>query len=142
LGGAALNGLMRNYARALGREPGSKMLLPSERKRYLTHLTVRKGDRIVILRVREIEAIESAGNYVVVQAGKDSLVVRETLAALSEQLEPEKFMRISRSAIVNLRHVRELLPNFVGDKVVVLQSGKHLTVTRRLRDVEEALKFA
>jgi two-component system, LytTR family, response regulator len=133
---------MRNYARAAGRGPGSEISLRTERKRYLTHLTVRKGDRIVILRVREIEAIESAGNYVVVQAGKDSLVVRETLAALSEQLEPEKFMRVSRSAIVNLRHVKELLPNFVGDKVVVLQSGKHLTVTRRLRDVEEALKFA
>ena len=133
---------MRHSARVLGREPGDKMSLLSERKRYLTHLTVRKGDRIVILKVREIEAIESAGNYVVVQAGKDSLIVRETLAALSEQLEPEKFMRVSRSAIVNLRHVKELLPNFVGDKVVVLQSGKHLTVTRRLRDVEEALKFA
>jgi len=80
---------MRNHARALGREPGGKISLPSQRKRYLTHLTVRKADRIVILRVREIEAIESAGNYVVVQAGKDSLVVRETLVALSEQLEPE-----------------------------------------------------
>jgi two-component system LytT family response regulator len=133
---------MRHSARVLGREPGDKMSWLSERKRYLTHLTVRKGDRIVILKVSEIEAIESAGNYVVVQAGKDSLIVRETLAALSEQLEPEKFMRVSRSAIVNLRHVKELLPNFVGDKVVVLQSGKHLTVTRRLRDVEDALKFA
>jgi two-component system, LytTR family, response regulator len=51
-----------------------------------------------------------------VQAGKDSLVVRETLAALSEQLDPEKFMRISRSAIVNLRHVKELLPNFASEQ--------------------------
>ncbi len=133
---------MRPHARLLDDHTGSKISLPSERKRYLTHLTVRKGDRIVILNVREIEAIESAGNYVVVQAGKEALVVRETLVALSELLEPEKFMRVSRSAIVNLSRVKELLPNFVGDKAVVLQSGKHLTVTRRLRDLEEALKFS
>lgn len=132
---------MRPYARTLG-DRGSKIPLSSDRKRFLTHLTVRKGDRIVILSVSEIEAIESAGNYVVVQAGKEALVVRETLAALSGQLEPQKFMRISRSAIVNLSRVKELLPNFVGDKAVVLQSGKCLTVTRRLRDVEEALKFS
>ena len=44
------------------------------------------------------------------------MVVRETLAALSEQLDPEKFMRISRSAIVNLRHVKELLPNFASEQ--------------------------
>ena len=139
---APLNCPMTPHARLLGRDLGGELPFSNERKRYLTHLTVRKPDRIVILSVSEIEAIESAGNYVVVQAGKDALVVRETLAALSEQLEPEKFMRVSRSAIVNLRHVKELLPNFVGDKAVVLRSGKHLTVTRRLRDVEEALKFS
>jgi len=111
-------------------------------KRHLTHLAVRKGDRIVILRTTEIEAIESAGNYLVVQAGKDTFIVRETLTALANQLEPGKFMRISRAAIVGLEHVKELVPNFVGDKVVILQSGKHLTITRRLRDVEEAVKFS
>jgi two-component system LytT family response regulator len=104
-------------------------LATPEEKRYLTHLTIRKADRIVILKVTELEAIESAGNYVVVQAGKESFAVRESLAALEEQLDPGKFMRISRSAIVSLRHVKELLPNFVGDKAVVLQSDKHLTVT-------------
>jgi two-component system LytT family response regulator len=133
---------MTPQAQVFGRDLGGELPFSSGRKRYLTHLTVRKPDRIVILSVSEIEAIEAAGNYVVVQAGKNALVLRETLAALSEQLEPEKFMRVSRSAIVNLRHVKELLPNFVGDKVVVLTSGKHLPVTRRLRDVEEALKFS
>jgi two-component system LytT family response regulator len=134
---------MRNLARrTLTDLNGSLGTAIGGEKRHLTHLTVRKGDRIVILRITEIEAIESAGNYVVVQAGKDALIVRESLGAMADQLEPGKFMRISRSAIVNLEHVKELLPNFVGDRVVVLQSGKHLTVTRRLRDVEEALRFS
>lgn len=111
-------------------------------KRYLTHLTVRKPDKIVVLRINEVEAIESAGNCVLVQAGKDSLLVRQTLEGLLGQLEPGKFMRVSRSAIVNLQQIRELLPNYLGEKVAILQSGKHLTVTRNLRDVEEALKFS
>jgi len=114
----------------------------SSETRYLTHLAVRKGDRIVILKITEIEAMESAGNYVVVLAGKDTFIVRETLTALANQLTPGKFMRVSRAAIVGLDHVKELVPNFVGDKVVILQCGKHLTITRRLRDVEEAVKFS
>jgi len=114
----------------------------ANRKRYLTHLTVKKPDKIVVLRINEVEAIESAGNCVLVQAGKDSLLVRETLEGLLGQLEPGKFMRVSRSAIVNLQQIRELLPNYLGDQVAILQSGKHLTVTRNLRDVEEALKFS
>jgi DNA-binding LytR/AlgR family response regulator len=115
---------------------------PAMSRRFLTHLTVRKPDKIVVLRINEVEAIESAGNCVLVQAGKDSLLVRETLERLLGQLEPGKFMRVSRSAIVNLQQIRELLPNFLGDQVAILHSGKHLTVTRNLRDVEEALKFS
>src|SRR5258706_182428 len=111
---------MRKHEQLLFGKARDRLASPSAiEKRYLTHLAVKKADRIVILRIAEIEAIESAGNYVVVQAGKNALIVRETLAALSDQLEPGKFMRISRSAIVNLEHVKELLPNFVGDKVVV-----------------------
>src|SRR5262245_5923951 len=139
----AFNTRMRRQARLpLGENHRSLAILPSRQNRHVTHLTVRKADRIVIVKITDIEAIESAGNYVVLQAGKESLIVRQSLGALAGQLEPGKFMRISRSAIVNLEHIKELLPNFVGDKVVVMRSGKHLTVTRRLRDVEEALRFS
>jgi two-component system LytT family response regulator len=134
---------MKRYEQLIDDLPATS--IPAETgggKRYLTHLTVRKPDKIVVLRIAEIEAIESAGNCVLVQAGKDALLVRETLEGLLAQLEPGKFMRVSRSAIANLQQIKELLPNFLGDQVAILQSGKHLTVTRNLREVEEALKFA
>ena len=112
------------------------------RSHYLTRLTVKTGDRVVILKTGDIDAIESAGNYVAVQFGKESHILRETLSGLEAQLDPKKFLRISRSAIVNLDQVKELLPMFKGEHVVVLHSGKRLAMTLGLREAEEALKFS
>src|SRR6266566_4740609 len=108
----------------------------------LTRLTVNTGDKVVILKTADIDAIESAGNYVAVQAGKESFILRETLSALEAQLDTKKFLRISRSAIVNLDRVKELLPLFKGEHVMVLHNGKHIAMTLGLREAERALKFS
>src|SRR5438445_4838767 len=63
------------------------------RSLYLTRLTVKTGDRVVILKTGDIDAIESAGNYVAVQFGTESHILRETLGALEAQLDPKKFLR-------------------------------------------------
>ena len=112
------------------------------RSHYLTRLTVKTSDKVVILKTGEIDAIESAGKYVAVQFGQESHILRETLTELEAQLDPKKFLRISRSAIVNLDRVKELLPMFKGEHVVVLHNGKHLAMTLSLREAEEALKFS
>ena len=112
------------------------------RSPYLTRLVVKTGDRIVIIKTASIDCIESAGNYVAVQSGKESYILRDTLNALEARLNPEKFLRISRSAIVNLDRVQELQPMFHGEHVMVLHNGKRLAMTRSLREVEEALKFS
>jgi two-component system LytT family response regulator len=110
--------------------------------RYLTRITVRNDDRVIVVKTAEIDSIESAGNYVAVNVGKESHILRETLASLETQLDPEKFLRVSRSAIVNLDRVKELQPMFKGEHLIVLENGKRLTMTRGLlRDVEQALKF-
>jgi len=78
----------------------------------LTRISIRNDDRTVFVRTADIDFIESAGNYVAVHAGKESHILRETMASLESQLDPEKFLRVSRSAIVNLDRVRELQPMF------------------------------
>jgi two-component system LytT family response regulator len=109
---------------------------------YLARLTIKTDDRVVVIKTADIDSIESAGNYVAVNAGKDSHILRETLNGLEKQLDPEKFLRVSRSAIVNLDRVKELQPMFKGEHVIVLQTGRRLTMTRGLlREVERALKF-
>jgi two-component system LytT family response regulator len=109
---------------------------------YLTRLSVKTPGRIIFIKTAQITCIESAGNYVAVLVGKETHIVRDTINALEERLDPEKFLRISRSAIVNLDGIKELLPHAQGQHTVVLHNGKRLTMTRGLREVEKALKFS
>jgi two-component system LytT family response regulator len=109
---------------------------------YLTRLAVKTPGRIVFIKTAQIICIESAGNYVAALVGKETHIVRDTINALEEKLDPEKFLRISRSAIVNLDGIKELLPSAQGQHTVVLHNGKRLTMTRGLREVEKALKFS
>lgn len=125
----------------------SKRLLQllNERKpapAYLNRLTVKENDRVLLVKISQIEWIESAGNYVVLHVGKQSHILRETLVALEAQLDPKQFLRINRSALVNLDQVRELQPLFKGEYVVVLQDGKQLPMTRGIRELEDRLKFS
>jgi two-component system LytT family response regulator len=109
---------------------------------YLTRLPIKTDDKVAVVKTSDIDSIESAGNYVCVNVGKESHILRETLNALETQLDPENFLRVSRSAIVNLDQVKELQPMFKGEHIIVLQNGKRLAMTRGLlRDVEQALKF-
>ena len=115
---------------------------PVTRSFYLRRFTLRTEGKFLVLNITEIDAIESAGNYVAIQTGKETYILRQTLSALEKQLDPSKFLRISRSAIVNLERVKELRPMFHGQYVITLHSGKRVTMTRKLRDVTQALMFS
>ena len=116
-------------------------LLARRTAQHLTRLPVKTGDKTLFIRARDIACIESAGNYIVVHTAAEQHVLRETLTDLESQLDPAQFLRVSRSAIVNLNHVRELQPMFKGDHAVILHSGKSIPMTRGLREVEKALRF-
>ena len=93
------------------------------------------------MNVDDIDAIEAAGKYAVVHVGKENHVLRETMAALESNLPPERFLRISRSVIVNISRVQELQPMFKGESVVVLKNGKHYPTTRPIREIQQKLEF-
>ena len=103
---------------------------------------MRTGERLAFVKTSQIDYIESAGNYVVLHAGKENHVARETLTALEEGLDPKQFIRISRSTLVNVDQIKELQPLFKGEHVVLLQNGKQLPMTRGVREVRERLKFS
>jgi two-component system LytT family response regulator len=108
-------------------------------KTYLSRLQIKLPDKIIFLKTNLVECMESAGNYVVVQVGNATHLIRETLNGLEAGLDPEKFLRISRSAIVNLDYVKELQPQARGNHLVILQTGKRITMTCGLRKVEQVL---
>lgn len=110
---------------------------PRERPAF-QRLAVRNNGQILFLAPEEIEWIEAAGNYVRLSANGESHLLRETMSGVESKLPEERFLRIHRSAIVNLEAVRELTPSPHGDFVVVLKSGKKLPLSRGCRDRLEA----
>lgn len=102
-------------------------------------LMVRSGDRVVVLRLEEIDWIEAAGNYAILHVGKANHLLRETMTRLEEQLPIELFFRASRSAFVHLPRIRELQPLPGGQHVILLQDGQKVTMTRPLRELQEHL---
>jgi two-component system LytT family response regulator len=102
-------------------------------QRYLERLVVKSGGRIFFLPVAEIDWIESADNYVNLHCGRESHLIRETLSGLESKLNPEEFLRVRHSAIVNLKRIKELRPLFKGEYEIVMQNGAKLTSSRRYR---------
>jgi two-component system LytT family response regulator len=94
---------------------------------------VREAGRIVFLRYEEVDWIEAEGNYLRLHVGKATHLLRETLGALETRLAAKKFLRVNRSALVNLEKVREWQPMFNGDSVLILEGGMRLPVSRFYR---------
>ena len=107
---------------------------------YLERLLVRSGDRVLLVRVAEVDWIGAEGNYAELHAGGRTHLIRETMGALEARLDPAVFLRVHRSAIVNLDRVRELRPSAGGDYRVTLADGAELRLSRGYRARLERLQ--
>jgi two-component system, LytTR family, response regulator len=107
--------------------------LKSDRK-YLERLVVKSVGRVFFLKVDEIDYIEAAGNYVKLHAGRESHMIRETMNGIEAKLDPDKFLRIHRSTVVNIDRIKELHPMFSGDYAVILRNGTELALSRNYRE--------
>lgn len=96
-------------------------------------IVVKSGSRMIFLRKGSIEWIEAQGDYVKLHIGKETHMLRETMAALSERLDSNRFVRIHRSRIVNLDYVREVRPLWGGDCTVLMRDGTEMTMSRTYR---------
>ena len=104
------------------------------RPTYLSRVPVRSGGRTVFVDLAAVDWLEAADNYVRLQVGHREYLVRETLASLEAQLDPERFVRIHRSVIVQADRVAELRPTSHGDAEVTLRDGTRLAVSRTCRE--------
>jgi two-component system LytT family response regulator len=85
---------------------------------------------MLFLRLADIEWVEGADNGVELHLGRETHRLRDTLAAVGAKLPPDRFLRISRSTLVNREQIKELLPTFRGEYVVLLRNGTRLALTR------------
>lgn len=97
-------------------------------------LSVRIDGGIELVAADRIVWIESEGNYVRLHLSGRSHLVRETMNGIAARLDPGRFLRIHRSAIVNVDGIAELRPWYTGEYIVRLRDGRELTLTRRHRD--------
>ena len=105
-----------------------------ERARGRERLVVRTPERAFFLKTETIDYIEAAGKFVHLHVGRTLHALRESMAELEQELDPGRFLRISRSVIVNLDRIQEIQPWFQGDYVLILTDGTKLTSTRGYRD--------
>jgi len=96
-------------------------------------LVFRDNGRLIFVDLDDIDWIGASANYVRVNAGADSYLVRESIGRLSGRLDPERFVRIHRSAIVNVRRIKELQSCNAGEYIALLKNGKKLPCSRGFR---------
>jgi len=102
-------------------------------------LAVPEGSGVIFVRPEEIDWIEAEGNYLRLHVRKGTHLLRETMKSAEERLRRKKFLRVSRSVLVNLERVKEWQPLFHGDSVLILEDGTRLTVSRVFRESLDGL---
>jgi hypothetical protein len=99
----------------------------------VNRLLIRKLGREFLVRIADIDWIESAGNYVNLHVGVRVYPLRETMAGIVERLSSHGFQRVHRSVAINLERVAEIVPLESGDATVKMTSGATVPVSRRYR---------
>ena len=101
-----------------------------QRDAYLERLPVREDERVVLVDVDDIVWIKASGNTVRLHLADRVHELRETMAALAARLDPRRFARVHRSAIINIRRVKDIHPWFNGYHVVTMDTGQQLRMSR------------
>jgi two-component system LytT family response regulator len=97
-------------------------------------ILVRSGDAQLLVKAADILYISAEGKYVRLHTPNGEHLMRETMAGMLERLDASLFRRIHHSHIVNLDHVKKLLPWFGGDNLVMMADGTRLTLSRNHRE--------
>jgi two-component system, LytTR family, response regulator len=96
-------------------------------------MVVKSGGQVFFIQLADIDWIEAADYYVMLHVNDKAILLRETLAELTARLNPQQFVRIHRSAVVNLNKIKEVRAARRGDYTVILHNDTQLKLSRRRR---------
>jgi len=105
-----------------------------EERKYPERLIVKSSGRVFFVRAEDIDWVEASGNYVKIHTKGEGHLLRESMKNMEAKLDPKTFVRIHRSAIVNIDRIKELEPWFHGEYIVILRDGTRLTASRVFSD--------
>ena len=108
---------------------------------YLRRLAVTRGERSEIIRVETIDHIEAERKYVRIWTGGRSHLVRRPISLMAKILDPAVFVQVSRSAIVNVERISEIIQPAPRDCYVKLEHGVRIKVTRGYQSVVDRIMF-
>lgn len=100
---------------------------------YANRIVFKSRGRILFLPVSNIRWIGAEENYVRICTDSESYLLREPIGRLEEKLDPQTFLRVHRSSIVNLQFVKEVRTENTGESVVILLNGQKLSMSRSYR---------
>lgn len=103
-------------------------------QKYPDVLAIKDGSEVTRVQVDAIQWIDAAGDYMCVHANDGTHIMRRTMKELEEDLDPKRFVRVHRSAIVNINYVTKMVSHVSGEYHLVLDNGSELKVSRSHRD--------
>jgi len=114
---------------------------------YLQHeedrILLKSSGEIIFLKAEQIDWIEAEGDYMKFHVAGRAHLMRETMARLEARLDPQRFIRIHRSTIVNIDRVQKLSPSFMGEYAVILHDGTKLKLSRGYHErIADLVKLA
>jgi two-component system LytT family response regulator len=101
---------------------------------YLKRIPVKSARGTTLVLTEEIDWISSDRHYLEIHIGNEMYLIREKLSELETKLDPQVFMRIHRSTIVNLDRIKSFHPLFNGDQLIILKNGRELNLSRTYHD--------
>jgi two-component system LytT family response regulator len=107
--------------------PASRM---PEQKQPSPRVAIKVKGKILFINLSDVVVVQAEGNYVSLQRSGSSYLLRQSISAVAEKLEPEGFIRIHRSILVNTSCVEEIRPYSTGEYGLLVKGGKEYTVTR------------
>lgn len=127
--------LQRAKARLSGSAAASDRILQTleslrRRDEYLERIPIRTDERVTFVDVDDIVWIKASRNTVLIHLADRTHELRETMTALASRLDPRRFARVHRSAIINVRRVKSIQPWFNGHHVVTMDTGQQLRMSR------------
>jgi two-component system LytT family response regulator len=104
-----------------------------------TRFVARRGSKHYFVRVADVEWIEAVGNYVRLQAGDKSHLIRETMKGVESKLDPAEFVRVHRSVIVAIERIQSIESRDQGEYLVTMHSGTRFVSSRGYSERVRAL---
>jgi len=113
-----------------------------EQPRYLDRIAARKGSRIFVINVSEIDWFGAESGLIFIHTKEEKYVTNYTLEELESRLNPDMFFKAHRSAIVNLTKIKEIIPWFAGSHKIRLTTGAEVNLSRsQAKELRKIIKW-